>query len=140
MWKYLTGAAILLLSALNVNADHLLGGDIQLLHVSGNTFSVRFHLYKDCEPGADPFNKDPIELGIFDKATNTVMDTVFLTTEITNTVAYGHLRCKPFNVLCIQDRTYTGLVVLDPAQYNSAGGYYISWERCCREGTVKNIL
>lgn len=35
--------------------------------------------------------------------------------------------------------TYTSLVDLPAANYSDAAGYYISWERCCRNYTITNI-
>jgi gliding motility-associated-like protein len=140
MLKFLIGPAILLLSLLNAKADHFMAGDIQLLHVSGNIFTLRFQLYKDCESGSGGFHNDPIQMGIFDKGTNQVMDTVLMTTESTQPLSYGSLRCKPQKATCVEERIYRADIILDPSKYNSTAGYYISWERCCRQGLVDNIL
>ena len=133
-------------------ATHIVGGEFELLfkHVDDQG---RFHyrlaliLYFD-EINGQPGARDlEMFVRIFRKSDNTVvMDNIRLQRSSTTDVAYYKPECSSGNAI-VTDRIYylynpNGTeedLVLDPADFTHAQGYYISWERCCRNYGITNV-
>lgn len=123
-------------------ATHIVGGEIELLYQGPNsTYSHRLNLnlYFDQNNG-NPGAEDAImTLGIFRKRDNAFIASVDLPRLGSSQVAYSIPSCAT----AIQSTRlirYGIDLTLRPEAFNDAGGYYISYERCCRNGTINNLL
>lgn len=131
-----------LLSAAPAAATHIVGGQLRMTNLGPgrpDMYTLGLTLYFDDvngNPGA--LDQDAI-LAIYEKGTNTPMDTfqVFLTTQ--QPVAYTDPTCQ-INSLRTKQITYYEDVTLDPLRYQSSRGYYMVWERCCRNDDITNII
>jgi len=120
-------------------ASHIVGGEFELLHVDGNTYRLNLNLYFDVING-NPGALDPqAEVRIFRKSDNAIMMDVTLPFVSQTRVEYFQPACSSGEI--ITDKiVYTSTIVLQDDIFNDPGGYYIAWERCCRNYTISNIL
>ncbi|RDV13113.1 gliding motility-associated C-terminal domain-containing protein [Pontibacter diazotrophicus] len=120
-------------------ATHIVGGEMELRHIDGYNYRLLLNLYFDQINGT-PGAKDPVNyITIFEKGTNKAITTVSLPIREEKQLSYTNINCttgelKTSLILYYED------IFLDPAIYTHAAGYYASWERCCRNSTVSNIV
>ncbi len=114
-------------------ATHIVGGDITVKHLSGNSFEVTLHFFRDCLSGTAGFD-DPITLGVYDKVTNAEAFQFSMSLGTTQVLALGDSCFTPTG-LCVEQGTYISTITIP----NNPNGYYISWQRCCRNNIIQNI-
>lgn len=140
-WLMLVVMAFSLLTSRVVKATHIVGGEIEVLALSPNqayTHRINLNMYFDNVNG-DPGAIDPTAiLAIYGKSNNALLGTVTLPYISRSNVAYS-------NPTCVTGRLSTSLVrystdILFPTSANDPRGYYIVWERCCRNGTITNLV
>lgn len=135
--------ACLLLSSLSY-ATHIVGGSISYEHIGNNEYVISLEVLRDCYNAAPAtYFDDPASIGIFDSNNNLVTslgdagqllipftndDTI--STDVPNSV------CDYGTTICIHKTVYTTNVTLPP----SAGGYTLSYQRCCRTSVIQNII
>ncbi|MFM7015157.1 MAG: gliding motility-associated C-terminal domain-containing protein [Bacteroidota bacterium] len=114
---------------------HIAGGDLTTTYIGGNNFEVKLVLYRDCSnsQGA-PFDQD-ITIGIFNADDNTLFDTIHLDLGTIQPLSYSGPGCLAPPSVCMQKGIYTRSVQLPDRSL----GYYLVWERCCRNSTVINL-
>ncbi len=122
-------------------ASHIMGGELTMKAVNKTPglFTVQMNQYWN-ELNANPNNRDPNAMvGIFRKRDNALMDTVRLIFRQANSVTYK-------NVLCAQQRNlrtlraiYNATFQFDRNRYSDPEGYYIAWDRCCRNNDISNL-
>lgn len=121
-------------------ASHIVGGEFELIHLFGNTYQLNMILYFD-ELNGTPGALDPsVTIRIFRKRDNAIMLNALTLGLVSRTdVDYTQLECS--NGEIVTDRLfYSTTLTLSPAIYNDPEGYYISWERCCRNYQITNIF
>lgn len=124
-------------------ATHLVGGGLALKHISGTTYEIQLRLLRDCLNGTpEAYSKDNSNLyvGIFDKKTDKRITIVKLNYVSKSTLEFQGAKCATKISSCTDLSFFKASVVLSPATYNNTAGYYISWERCCRNGIINNII
>lgn len=119
-----------------VRATHILGGEMDMQFVSGNSYIISLSLYYDVL-GNDEV-EDSVIVSSYDKVSHQRIENFFLTT------TGDYSRPVLSNTLCneglnIRIYTYTALVNLSSQLYNSDDGYYLSWQRCCRSSNISNM-
>lgn len=116
-------------------ATHIVGGDITVKWISGNTFEITLTFYRDCTPGNTGF--DPtVQIGVFDKVTNfPTFNPQPILQVIDSTVVTLGDNCYNPNI-CMKKCRYVRQIVIP----NNPNGYYISWQRCCRNSVITNIV
>lgn len=135
---------VLCLLAFPVVASHIVGGEFELIHISGNLYRLNLIIYFDKingSPGAiDGSGNTPIPVAsIYRKRDGLLMDQVPLPGPSTTPVDYTQPECSSDGLKT--DRLYyTGVVTLSPEDYNDPDGYYVSWQRCCRNYSIDNIF
>ena len=135
------GLALLLLglSAPAARATHIVGGEMDLQYLSGNTYQLTLNLYFDAINGSPGALDAQLTAGIFDKATNKLLTTVTLPLISNTFVSYTNPACASGS-LSTKALVYRRTVELAPGLYNGAQGYYASVERCCRNSGIGNIV
>jgi hypothetical protein len=130
----------LLLTAFPLMASHIVGGEFELLHISGNTYRLNMVLYFDKING-NPGAKDQpgVTVTIFRKRDNVIMDNVFLSLISETNVSYTQPSCSRGEIQTSKI-IYSSTVVLASNVYNDPHGYYISWQRCCRNYSIDNVF
>lgn len=123
-----------------VNATHIVGGEFQLSHkgLRGQAYTLTLNLYFD-EINGDPGAEDPsVQAAVFSKSTNKLITTFVLPKESQQQVSYTNPACSNARLRTRLIR-YSRDISLDAAVFNEPGGYYVVWERCCRNRVIDNI-
>jgi hypothetical protein len=130
---------LLLLMVLPVRASHIVGGEFELIHVQGNTYRLNLIIYFDVLNGLPGAKDLVVNAAFFRKKNNTLVFTQQLSLSQESRVPYTQPSCSNGEV--VTDRLiYTALVTLAPASFNDPEGYYVSWQRCCRNYSITNIF
>ncbi|TRX54311.1 hypothetical protein FNH22_19540 [Fulvivirga sp. M361] len=124
----------------SVFGSHIVGGEFELLHVQDFRYRLNMILYFDRingEPGA----QDPtVTVYFYRKSDNVLVLTRTLNLVTDTQVEYSNPSCDPDNETLSTSRLlYTDVFTLPPESFSDPEGYYISWERCCRNYTITNI-
>ena len=129
---------LLLLSAKSTFATHIVGGEFELVHLSAYSYRLNMILYFD-EVNGDPGAKDPYVLPyIYRKSDDKLMHSFYLYKQEQKDVPYTNPECT-YEGLETSRILYSATFEMAPEIYNDPEGYYIVWERCCRNGTISNI-
>lgn len=122
----------------SLNAAHIIGGEMTYRCLGNDDYEITMTLYRDCNGvGAD-----------FDGVAGSIIDatvTIFRGTQIIgveNLVSPSisliglDNECQNLDYLCVEKGVYIFTVNLPPI----AESYHISYQRCCRNNTLINII
>ncbi|WP_242919535.1 gliding motility-associated C-terminal domain-containing protein [Pontibacter liquoris] len=128
-----------LLLSVKAWATHIVGGEFELEHLQQNNYKLTLNLYFDDVNGS-PDALDPyITVNIYSKATNRLMQSKTMPLRQQSFVPYTNIDCT-VGSLRTRKLIYDEQIMLPASQYNDPAGYYITWERCCRNSTINNIV
>lgn len=130
---------LLCLVALPLISSHIVGGEFELLYVSGSTYRLNLIIYFDKINGVAGAKDPSATVTIFRKRDNRVMQTVTLNLSSETPVSYTQPECSSGELLT-DKLVYTSLLNLPANQYNDPEGYYVAWERCCRNYSISNVF
>ncbi|MBS1978841.1 MAG: gliding motility-associated C-terminal domain-containing protein [Bacteroidetes bacterium] len=131
--------ALLLLCPLVARSSHIVGGEFELIHLSGYQYRLNLILYFDKINGS-PGAFDPlIQARIFRKMDNSIMQNITLPFSDSTKVSYTQPECSHGEIKTEKLR-YTVLITLSPEVYNDPSGYYVVWERCCRNYNTAGLI
>jgi gliding motility-associated-like protein len=135
----LCGMAWLLLAPQKAEATHIAGAELYYKCLGGNNYELKLVFYRDClnaNPGAVYDN--PLYLYVFNSDSGTVNQIIPYTSFTSQTLALaGVAACiSVLPNICLQRAEYVITVNLPPRP----GGYDIGWQRCCRNGIIKNMV
>ncbi|HTE31299.1 MAG TPA: hypothetical protein VK666_13050, partial [Chryseolinea sp.] len=119
-------------------ASHIVGGEFEILHTTSNNYSVSLILYFDSLNGSAGARDASFTASIFRKNDNAFMQSVFFRNPAEFPVEYTQPACSHGEVVT-KKLVYTTTITLSDSRYNDPEGYYIIWERCCRNYTITNI-
>jgi gliding motility-associated-like protein len=130
----------LVFCCLNVWANHLVGGEFQIAALGNNFYDIQLDMYGD-NATLGPGNEDAggITVAIFDKQTNALKEMFVLPSIGSRNVAYNNPKCTSQS-LSTRILSFRLRKRLEPTIYNNSAGYYITWERCCRNRDIVNIF
>lgn len=121
------------------NAFHIVGGEMEFIFLGDGLYRINLIQYFDeaqsQNPGPDPF----VTVYIFRNSDDQLMSTHTLNLTLQEDVEYTNIECA-IDELQTSRVFYSVDIALSPASYADEEGYYIVWERCCRNQGVKNIL
>lgn len=120
----------------NANATHIVGGELNYKYLGSNNYEIRLTVYRDCYVGIPPFD-DPAYVGIFNSS-NQLLQTLTMTFRGLDTLPptiNDPCTIPPLD-FCYEVTTYIDTINLPPL----AGGYQISYQRCCRNVNILNIV
>lgn len=87
-----------------------------------------------------PSAKDPsATVSIFRKRDNVLMSSITLVLSDESNVPYTQPECSK-GELVTRKLVYTNLLTLSPDHFNDPEGYFVVWERCCRNYSITNIF
>ena len=138
MKKFLITGLLILTIGIS-NAFHIVGGEIEFIYLGDGMYRINLIQYFDeaqsQNPGADPF----ATVYIFRNGDNQLMSTHTLPLIQVENVEYTNIECAR-EELQTSRVLYSADIALSPEQYDSEEGYYIQWERCCRNAAIDNIV
>lgn len=129
---------VLLFSFTQTFSSHIVGGDFSYQRLQGDQYILRLRIYRDAF-GLPQFNREPLAIGIYDKETNLLMDTIFMRSTKTDTVKFNEADCVDNTKIITETKVYEKVITLGAEKYNNLSGYYISWERAARNVVIVNI-
>ncbi|MFN3343680.1 MAG: gliding motility-associated C-terminal domain-containing protein [Flavobacteriales bacterium] len=115
-------------------ATHITGGDFSVKWLNGNNFQVTLKLFRDCASGGAAFDS-PINIRVFDNVTNAVVSNFSMTLLSVTPITLGDECYSPPSSICIEEGFYQTTISLA----NNPNGYYMAWERCCRNPGIVNV-
>jgi gliding motility-associated-like protein len=124
-------------------ATHIVGGDINMQCLNpkepGN-YKITVSLYFDDLNGSNGALDNSITITIFRKSDNLRMLDIPINLTDRNPVIYTNPACATLRSLKTSVLRYIKVVELLPKTYDDPAGYYIVWERCCRNNDIDNIV
>ena len=130
---------LLLLISFPLVASHIVGGEFELVHVSGSTYRLNLILYFDQINGSVGAKDPNVTVTIYRKRDKAFMGSVFMPLSNESNVPYTQPECSS-GELITSKLIYTTTVSLSPENYSDPQGYFVVWERCCRNYTITNIF
>ena len=122
-------------------ASHIVGGEFSLQATGSRSanYELGLNLYFD-DLNGDPRAEDAaIFVAVYSKATHARTDTFTLPRMSTTAIPYENPTCA-MGKLGFRQIRYGRTVSLNPAVYRDPEGYYVVWERCCRNAAITNII
>lgn len=116
-----------------------MGGNLELVALKGSPgkFKIVLKTYIDLAGAADAESDHAVR--IHRKSDDYSMGTFNLPLKSTNLVIYENETCTEKRRLKTLFAYYEADISLDISQYTDPGGYYLSWNNCCRNTDIINI-
>jgi gliding motility-associated-like protein len=134
-WLYFV---VCLLGINSLQAAHIVGGELYYDYLGNNQYQITLIVYRDCESSTE-FDQDA-SLGVFETATGDFYDSYNMSLDDAEVTDMPPILENPCNLLppqvCIEKAVYTLTINLPPI----AGGYTLSYQRCCRPNGIDNLL
>ncbi|WP_299821436.1 gliding motility-associated C-terminal domain-containing protein [uncultured Pontibacter sp.] len=131
--------AFTLLFCANTYATHIVGGEFELRHIINYNYRLTLNLYFDDVNGSPGALDQSVTVNFFEKGTNRLMYSQVMPFRTRTPVNYTNIDCT-VGELKTSKIVYFENIFLDPNRFNSPDGYYVTWERCCRNSTINNII
>ena len=123
-----------------VKATHIVGGGFSYSRVSYDTYRFNLTLYFDYINGNSGAKDSYATCHLFRISDNAYLDSLDLPlVDSSRFLPFSNPRCGTKVNLKTQVLQYSRLVQVDPALFNDSKGYYLIWERCCRNNVITNI-
>lgn len=127
-------------SGISSFASHMIGGDITYICQSGNNFQITITLYQDCLNGQLQAiqEDDPAYYSVFERNTNIFIKADSVNSTSTEIVSpnFSNACISNYPNTCMRKQVFVTTINLPP----SDNGYYIVYERCCRNAAINNII
>lgn len=136
---YFTLSLLAIVSLTTLKATHIVGGEIQVRHAANSNYDFILNLYFDQINGQPGARDQSIRLSIYAKGTNVFMDSLRLPIVQEQNVLYTNPACTSSQLATLLLRYQLGFT-LASNRYNNPAGYYVIWERCCRNNIISNIV
>ncbi len=129
---------ILTVGKISVFASHIVGGEFELLHIQDFRYQLNMVMYFDEKNGSAGAKESVIIVYIYRKSDNALMGQYALNIVEDALVPYSNVDCDD-GELITSKLFYTAEIILSDTEFDDPEGYYISYERCCRNYTINNI-
>lgn len=120
------------------NANHIVGGEFELVHINGYNYELRLIQYRDAIQQENTVTDPFVLVKIFQKSNNRVMGDFILNFAEESALNYNNPSCTD-DVIKTTKQIYSASIYLNPEIFNHEQGYYVAWERCCRNNSIDNI-
>ncbi len=138
MKKSLFGLISILLSV-QALSYHIVGGEIEFITIEPGLYRISLIQYRDEAQLNNPNPDESVTVTMFSNRTHETMRTFFLPLVSETDVAYTKPECS-ISTLRTSRNLYSAEFELDPKLFDHVEGYYIAWERCCRNEGIVNIV
>ncbi len=130
---------LLLLSISGSWATHIVGGEFNMKHLINNRYRVQLTIYFDDINGNQGAIDPNITVHLYRQSDNVLItDFDLRLREQTAFVASSNQRCGS-NTLSTRILKYYEDLEFDANAFTDREGYYLSYERCCRNAAISNI-
>jgi gliding motility-associated-like protein len=125
-----------MLTILESRANHILGGNFEMINTGTvGYYQLNLKLFFDlARRRVSPTDDNNLRIAIYRKSDNKQMRLLTLnSSNLTgNPFVYTNENCAATQGLKVTTLEFSQNIYLDPAEYNDPSGYYIVWDRCCR--------
>ncbi|MFM9028417.1 MAG: hypothetical protein ACKOQ6_10535, partial [Bacteroidota bacterium] len=126
---------ILCIPALQVNATHIVGGEVYYRYLGNDQYEITLLVYRDCYNGQAAFD-NPASIAIYDGAGQLVANNdVYISNQFQMPAVIINPCLIPPTNLCYEVAEYVFNRVLSPV----GTSYTIAYQRCCRNQTIINL-
>ncbi|MEO6832468.1 MAG: PKD domain-containing protein [Chitinophagaceae bacterium] len=122
-----------------MSATHVVGGEVTYVYLGNNLYRVRIDIYRDCING-DPqaiLQDDPAYISIFlGNGTRILSDSIKSSSQliVPDNFSNDCINNKP--ITCLNRITF----IKNYSLPSNPAGYYIVYQRCCRNANILNIV
>jgi len=118
-------------------STHLIGGELYYEYLGGNNYAIHLLLYRDCQSTGAMFD-NPVKLGIYNE-NNNLIEVLSISQQNNPTYIPYNLPCDtlPSPPLdCKESLIYDTIINLP----SNTGGYTITYQRCCFNSNIVNVI
>lgn len=137
MKKYLLSFAMTILSMV-VYGFHIVGGEIEFQTLDVGLYRISLIQYRDEVQQENTFYEQTITVHIFSNEDDSQIGIYELTRASISEVPYTNQECA-IDELETSKVLYTADFQFNPEDFADEAGYYIVYERCCRNEVIKNV-
>ena len=130
---------LLLLVNFSASATHIVGGELEFVHVRGDTYRIGMVKYFDAVNGNPGAIGNTATIGVFSKRDNRLLFQIDIPIISDTPVPYTNPACA-IGSLLVRRIYYAREITLNRNNFNEQEGYYMVWERCCRNNIISNII
>ncbi|MEM9672005.1 MAG: gliding motility-associated C-terminal domain-containing protein [Bacteroidota bacterium] len=138
MKKYLLSLLVCFVFLKTIQASHIVGGEFELRHIEGYQYRLNLLQYFDDVNGNPDAEDDLAVVFVFRKSDNSLVERFTLNNVGEDFVAYTNPECT-IDELSTRKILYSAVIELSPTIYNEPEGYYVVYERCCRNYVTENL-
>lgn len=141
MKRHILAVCLAFLHVFMLKATHIVGGEVTYKYLGSNQYKIRLDLYIDCQNGnPQAISSDATAyIGVFNGQTRNMIGGYpkLISRQGPKRVVKTNYNCivKAPNA-CVDQYWYEATFTLPPI----TGGYYVSFQRCCRNGTIDNLV
>ncbi len=137
MKKHLLSFAMTILSMV-VYGFHIVGGEIEFQTLDVGLYRISLIQYRDEVQQENTFYEQTITVHIFSNEDDSQIGIYELTRASISEVPYTNQECA-IDELETSKVLYTADFQFNPEDFADEAGYYIVYERCCRNEVIKNV-
>lgn len=117
-------------------ATHIVGGDIYYDYLGNNNYKFYINVYRDCNSSGAAYD-DPLYLEVYNQSNvSTHHIAIPFPGSVILPVIFNNPCVTPPSTICVEKAVYTTIITLPPI----VGGYTISYQRCCRNPNIINLI
>ena len=130
-----------ILFSLNILGSHIVGGELFMTNKNNYKYNIGLKLYFDDIYGEKTIlkNEKMIVVNLYRKSDNALMEILQIPESQNYLISYNNPACARGNDVQTRIILYKKDFDLDPEKYNDPAGYYMVWERCCRNENITNL-
>jgi len=131
---------VLLIVFFKAHATHIVGGQLFITENVNSYYNYKIGLtmYFDALNGNAAAEDQMVNIYVFRKRDNAALGYVQAPKVERKSVSYANPECGIANLQTYMI-TYSIDIRLENSVFDDAQGYYMVWDRCCRNGTITNI-
>ena len=131
---------LILFSFFEAKATHIVGGQLFITQNKGtaNNYRIGLTMYFDAINGNPGAEDQFVNIYVFRKRDNAAVGYLQAPKIERKSVNYTNPTCG-ISSLETYMITYASDVTLETSAFSDSQGYYMVWDRCCRNGTITNI-
>ncbi len=128
---------LILFCALKLTATHIIGGVITYKYISDNNYNFTLKIYRDCSVSSQFSNTITVPAYLGTRKVPFLTKDAMLTSSSIIKIKPPIFPCVivPNNV-CVEEATYNWSMNLP----KSNESYFVSYQVCCRNGTISNVI
>ncbi len=120
-------------------AFHIVGGEMSFETIAPGTYRITLVQYYDEAQTLNNTYDQSANVHIFSNRDNSRKVVINLPRASISNVAYTNIKCV-IDQLKTSKVVFSAVFNLNPEEFADEAGYYLSWERCCRNVSISNIV